>query len=546
MNTQMGIQRMGEKDLRDRTWSELDQNWDLIVVGGGITGAGILREATRAGLKTLLLEASDFASGTSSRSSKLVHGGLRYLKNAQIRLTLESVREREYLLKQGKGLVQPLSFLLANYRRDKVPGYVYGIGLSIYDLMGLQWGHRRYDPGGILALCPQLSPQDLQGGYRFFDAVTDDARLVLRVIQEAVQNGGTALNYARVIDLLLDRDGFVKGVLVEDQSTEGDGHLCEVQAPAVINATGAWADQLRQSVGGRSRLRQLRGSHLVFPWERVPLNRAVSFLHPFDSRPVFAYPWEGVTLFGTTDVDHPVELETDPAISSLELDYLLSGLEKAFPALSLAEPDVQATWAGIRAVLDTGSFNPSKESREAVLWRERGLLTATGGKLTTFRITAHDALRKVRRRIRDRLPGQMILHRRLRVLDDIEISQALTDRIDPLTAQRLVGRYGSQAYRILNGPSADLEIIEFTPYLWGEIRLAARQEQIVHLEDLLLRRVRLGLLLPQGGLEQMPRIATIVKSELGWNELRWEQELQDYQTLLQSHYSVPHTGLRTS
>jgi glycerol-3-phosphate dehydrogenase len=532
---------MWDKDWRDQTWSELDQNWDLIVVGGGITGAGILREATRAGLKTLLLEASDFASGTSSRSSKLVHGGLRYLKNAQIRLTLESVREREFLLNQGKGLVQPLSFLLANYRRDKVPGYMYGIGLSIYDLMGLQWGHRHYDSEGLSALCPQLSSQDLLGGYRFFDAITDDARLVLRVIQEAVLDGGAALNYVKVIDVLLDREGFVIGVVAEDQAAGGNRRSSEVQAPAVINATGAWADRLRQSVGGRPRLRRLRGSHLVFPWERLPINRAVSFLHPFDHRPVFAYPWEGVTLFGTTDVDHPAEADMDPAISPRELDYLLSGLEKAFPDLRISEKDIQTTWAGIRAVLDTGSLNPSKESREAVLWRERGLLTATGGKLTTFRITAHDALRKVRGRIRDRLPGQMILNRRLRVLDDIEMKQSLQDRIDPLTSQRLVGRYGSQAYRILNGPPADLERIEPTPYLWGEVRLAARQEGIVHLQDLLLRRVRLGLLLPQGGLEQMPQIKAIAKPELGWDELRWEQEFQEYQRLLQSRYSVPHT-----
>lgn len=532
---------MWDQDWRDRAWSQLDQNWDLIVIGGGITGAGILREATRAGLKTLLLEAHDFGAGTSSRSSKLVHGGLRYLKNAQIRLTLESVREREFLLNQGKGLVQPLNFLLANYWGDKVPGWVYGFGLAVYDLMGLQWGHQHYDPQGVLALCPQLTPHDLQGGYRYFDANTDDARLVLRVIQEAVQEGGVALHYAQVIDLLLNVRGLVQGVVVEDQAPGGQGRTLEVQAPAVINATGAWADTLRQIVGGKPRLRPLRGSHLVFPWERLPFNRAVSFLHPSDGRPVFALPWEGVTIFGTTDIDHSPEIELDPSISPNEVDYLLTGLHKAFTELGLSEGDVQATWSGIRSVLHTGSANPSKESREAVLWREQGLLTATGGKLTTFRITAHDALRKVRGRIRDRLPGQMILHRRLRVLNDVERSGALFDCFDPFSAQRLLGRYGSQAHQILEGPEQDLELIEPTPYLWGELRMAAKQEGIIHLEDLLLRRIRIGLLLPGGGVSLMPRIAGIVKTELNWDEERWQQELMDYQELIRNSFSLPHT-----
>src|SRR5512137_369790 len=202
---------MWNQTWRDSVWSQLNEEFDLIVIGGGITGAGILREAVRAGLKAILFEQGDFASGTSSRSSKLVHGGLRYLKNAQIKLTWESVHEREHLLKDGRGLVTPLPFVMANFRGDKTPGWVFGMGLSVYDIMALKWNHAAYDPKGLSGLVPQLSSPDLVSGFRYFDAQTDDARLVLRVLQEATQDGALALNYARVEDLLKTR-GRVTGV----------------------------------------------------------------------------------------------------------------------------------------------------------------------------------------------------------------------------------------------------------------------------------------------------------------------------------------------
>ena len=212
---------MWEQGWRERAWSRLEEPWDLIVIGGGITGAGILREATRAGLRTVLVEAGDFARGTSSRSSKLVHGGLRYLKNAQVNLTIESVHERERLLREGRGLVSPLGFLIPSFRGDRTPGWVFGLGLVIYDLLALKWGHRHYDAHGLLDLCPVLASEGLAGGYRYIDATTDDARLVLRVLREAVRAGGLALNYAPVEGLLTRRTGQVCGVIVRDAAGPG-------------------------------------------------------------------------------------------------------------------------------------------------------------------------------------------------------------------------------------------------------------------------------------------------------------------------------------
>src|SRR5512137_1496187 len=210
---------MWDRNWREPIWRDLDQPWDLIVIGGGITGAGILREASRAGLKALLVEAHDFASGTSSRSSKMAHGGLRYLRNAQIKLTIDSVHERERLLREGRGLIEPLSFLIAGYLGDRPPAWVFGLGLMVYDALGRTWAHHHYDAPQLQELCPLLTGTDLIGGYQYHDAQTDDARLVLRIIREAVRAGGTALNYARVEGLLRDRTGRVCGVQLRDQVT---------------------------------------------------------------------------------------------------------------------------------------------------------------------------------------------------------------------------------------------------------------------------------------------------------------------------------------
>jgi glycerol-3-phosphate dehydrogenase len=524
---------MWERGWRDRVWEELGQQWDVIVIGGGITGAGILREAARAGLRVLLVEASDFASGTSSRSGKMVHGGLRYLQNAQIKLTIESVSERERLQREGRGLVNPLGFLLANFTGDRPPAWVFGLGLIAYDVLALKWGHRRYSRASLTNLCPQLTGPALIGGYRYFDAVTDDARLVLRVLREAVRSGGVALNYARVERLLRDHTGRVCGVALREACS---GRTAEIQARVVINATGAWADDVRAQLNTPARLRRLRGSHLVFPWRKFPLTRAVTFLHPRDWRPLYALPWEGVTVVGTTDVDHARPLATDLGISGSEVEYLMAAVTRTFPSLGLTEQDVQATFAGVRPVVNTGKADPSKESREFVLWDESGLLTVTGGKLTTFRLMAHNALRAVRRR----LPNAPRFDARMRVLDEIPPDSSLDANLPPSQRLRLLGRYGADARELLvMVQPGELERVDESPTLWAELRWGARDEGVVHLDDLLQRRVRLGLVLPRGGLPYIERIRAIAQPELRWDDARWEQEVAAYARVWEMNYSLP-------
>jgi glycerol-3-phosphate dehydrogenase len=308
-------------------------------------------------------------------------------------------------------------------------------------------------------------------------------------------------------------------------------------APVVVNATGAWADRLRIQIGGRKRLRCLRGSHLVFPAEKLPLARAVSFAHPFDGRPIFALPWEGVTLFGTTDVDHAGMGGQEPGIDSAELDYLMSAVTYGFPALGLEQRDIQSTFAGVRAVVDTGKADPSKESREHALWSEDGLLTVTGGKLTTFRVMARDALKAVRKAggPKSKLGGS-------RALDGLVDLEPLSS-LDPALRGRLAGRYGQESPDLVRAAAlSDLSPIDERVghmALWAELRWAARAEGVVHLGDLLLRRVRLGLLLPRGGLDQMASIRPLVQSELGWDDRRWSAELAAYTRQWHDSYGPP-------
>ncbi len=522
---------MWNQGWRDRAWLQLDQEFDLIVIGGGITGAGILREAVRAGLKAALFEQGDFASGTSSRSSKLVHGGLRYLKDFKIKLTSESVHERDHLLKEGRGLVTPLPFVMANFRGDKIPGWVFGIGLTAYDLLALKWNHAAYGPDGLRNLVPQLSAPDLDTGFRYFDAQTDDARLVLRVMQEAVNDGALALNYARVEGLLKTK-GRVSGVAIRDRAP-GSGRTAEVRARVVVSATGAWADELRAQAGGSKRLRVLRGSHIFFPWSKLPLTRAVTFLHPKDGRPVFIYPWEGVTLVGTTDVDHEAAPSTDLRIGAAEAGYLMDAVRRVFPALGLTLADVQSTLAGVRAVVDTGKADPSKESREFVLWNESGLLTVSGGKLTTFRLMAHTALRAVRAA----LPKHAIPRRTMRVLDPLPPETAICNLPGDLRL-RLLGRYGAEACHLVDAAhEGEVAAIGSTPSLWAELRWAARTEGVVHLDDLLARRLRLAINLPGGGLNEMEKIRSIIQPELGWDDARWSEEESGYKEVMKKFYS---------
>ncbi len=507
---------------------------DLLVIGGGIAGAGVALEAARCGARVALVEARDFASGTSSKSSKLVHGGLRYLAQGRIGLTRESVRERKALLRDMPGLVTPLRFLLPVRHADRKGRRILGAGLAMYDFFAGRRTRQWHAPDAVLAQAPHLAAAGLAGGWSYLDAQTDDARLVLRVLAEARQLGAITLNHVAA-ERLTETDGQVRGAVLRNDDS---GERLAVQARVVVNATGAWADQLRQDLGARPLLRPLRGSHLLFEAWRLPVAQAVAFFHPQDGRPVFALPWEGRTLLGTTDLDHRDPLDREPGITAAEFDYLMQAVRAAFPSLSLDAEDVVSTYSGVRPVLDSGDQrDPSKEAREHLILDERGLLTVSGGKLTTFRSSAIQALRRVQSRVpalRRLQPDAALL--RAPGIASLHATQALPA---PLR-QRLLARYGDAASVLLAEASPDeLREIPHAECCWAELRHALRHEAVLHLDDLLLRRSRIGLLLRDGGAALLPALRPLVQETLAWSDERWDDECHRYRERVLRCHGIP-------
>jgi len=516
---------------------------DVLVIGGGIAGAGIALEAARAGVRVALVEARDFASGTSSRSSKLVHGGLRYLGQGQIGLTRESVRERNALLRDAAGLVLPLAFLLPVRVGDKNGRRKLGLGLALYDWLSGLRTRAWFNAAALLERAPALASSGLLGGWRYQDAQTDDARLVLRVLAEARQRGAITLNHLPAESLTRDAQGEVVGAVVRDAVS---GETFTLAARCVINATGAWADQLRGTLGAARKLRPLRGSHLLFDAWRLPVAQAVTLFHPNDGRPVYALPWEGSTLVGTTDLDHPDDLNREPGIARSEFDYLLQAMQHAFPSLALRETDVVSTWAGVRPVIDSGrGLDPSKEARDHLIVNEHGLITVTGGKLTTFRSSAIAALHLAAQRVpelQDRLRADAQVLAPTRIATQLGL-QSLSARL----RERWMARFGDAALEVQDAAQAgELDTIAHTGVAWAELRWACRAEAVVHLDDLLLRRTRLGLLIRDGAAALLPRVKRIVQQELAWSDSRWDEEQSRYRALIANCYGQPRTSPESS
>jgi len=536
---------------------------DILVIGGGIAGAGVALEASRRGLAVMLVEARDFAWGSSSRSSKLVHGGLRYLREGAFGLTRESVHERGRLLQDAPGLVETQRFLMGHYEGRSPSRLTMGTGLAIYDAMAGRRTRAFHSPAQVRELAPHVDAERLLGASSYLDAKTDDARLVMRVLQEAQRHGARVFNRAAVKSLLRAGDAdmplpasgtAVKPGTVMGARIEGAGFSGNVRACCVINATGFWADGLRRGLG-QPMLRPLRGSHLVFPLWKLPVAQTVSLYHPRDGRPVFATPWEGVALVGTTDLDHHDDPDHEPRITAGETAYLVEAVRHAFPRLGLNAADAICSFAGVRPVVDdrAAGRDPSKAPREHVVRDEQGLITLTGGKLTTFRVNALDALRHAAPWLAAS-PGrgdESTADARAASARDFDYRAA-----DPIFAappeapellalphglrSRLVGRHGAQARALLSEATpSDLKAVPGTSTPWVELHWALRHEQVRFLDDLLLRRTRLGLLLPDGAAALLPRLEPVAREALRWSAGEWRDQCERYAHIIAQSYSVP-------
>lgn len=516
-----------------------DSEWDIIIAGGGITGAGIAREAARRGLKVLLVERKDFAWGTSSRSSKMVHGGLRYIAAGDIKTTMHSVRERERLLEEAPGLVDKMAYVMAHYKGVFPPPFLFNILLRIYDFFAGKRYRIYHKKPAFQKLSPHIKEAGLIGGTEFADAVTDDSRLVMRVLHEAKKDGATIINYVAVSALLKDETGQVIGATLTDTDT---GEQFTAHAKAVVSATGAWADELRQAATphtAKPKVRPSRGSHLVIAHDKLPIDHAYTLMHPTDKRALFIFPWETRTVIGTTDLDHPNLGNDEVGITQDELDYLLVAGKNLFPDAHITVDDVICTWAGVRPLIssaeDGKKVAPSKEKRDHSIWNDSGLITVSGGKLTTFRLIALDVLEAAEQQL-----GMRIHDDKSAMFTPAIAAHPEFRQLDADSQQRILGHYGMAADTLLEMAQAgELARIPETNTLWAELRYAAAHEQVKHLDDLLLRRTRLGLLLEKGGLNHAERIKRICQETLGWDDAVWQAEIKRYTDIWQRYYYLP-------
>ena len=534
--------------------------WDMLIIGGGITGAGIAREAARRGLAVLLIEQKDFAWGTSSRSSKMVHGGLRYIASGDYKTTLLSVRERERMLTEAGGLVNEMHYVMPHYKGKFPPPWIFNTLLRVYDRLAGKRYFKYFKRDAFLRLNSGIKQHNFLGASQFSDAVTDDSRLVMRVLDEAIHDGAYAINYLKAESLITNEQGLVVGAKlsdtsgISDNSLENSSQIYNVHAKVVVSATGAWADTLRMQASGQTeqtfhkQIRPSRGSHLVVSQERLPIQQAYTLLHPVDKRAVFVFPWENRTVLGTTDLDHPTLDDKEVGITNEEVDYLLAATNALFDDADLNREDVISTWAGVRPLISEGGdgkrVSPSKEKRDHSVWLDNNLVTVSGGKLTTFRLIALDVLKICQKVLAlndsDALDDNTQYDSQ--VFSIVVPTNEKFATLPPQLKQRLLGFYGLQLDTLLElAHDDDLTYITDSNTIWAEIRFATRYEQVIHLDDLLLRRTRLGLILPHGAMTPLisARIEQICQQELGWDAQKWQQEVSRYKELWQRYYHLP-------
>lgn len=521
---------------RSRLWSGMSAaegaDWDILIIGGGITGAGILREATGMGFRALLVEQGDYAWGTSSRSSKMVHGGLRYLAAGEVSLTRHALQERERLLHEAPGLVERLPYYYPLYKGRFPPAFAAGALFWLYDRLAGVDDHRRIDNGDLRQVFPRLDTQSLNGGYRYTDATTDDARLTLRLLSESVKDGAAARNYTRVVSLLREQ-GRVAGAILRDTVDDSERR---VRARVVVNATGAWADRFGGEMPHAARIRPQRGSHLVLDAAQYPAPAAIFLMHPDDGRRVFLYPWEGRTVVGTTDIPHQDDLDTAARIKPAELSYLLRVTRQLYGERAPGPEHVISTWSGIRPIILSGrNTSPSKASREHMVWAEEGLVNCSGGKLTTFHHMAEDVMERALPFLpppRNASSG--------RIFPETGLSAAFSAPLDTGLSRKLRGRFGNDAANLVDeARPEELERLRDTSFTLAEVRWSLRHESVVHLDDLMLRRTRLGLLLPQGGAGILDAIEPLCRELLGWSTDTCTAERERYAEIIRHNYSLP-------
>jgi glycerol-3-phosphate dehydrogenase len=543
------------------TVSETPAPYDLVVIGGGITGAGVARDAALRGLRVALFEKGDYGSGTSSKSSKLIHGGLRYLEHGELGLVFESVSERAVQARVAPHLVKPLPFLVPVYQGSRHGLELLNIGLWIYDTLAMfrvPRLHRTFRGTSALKVEPGLRAEGLRGAIEYYDCFTDDARLVLENVIDAQAAGALCRSYTEVVALHRGEGGRVTGVRVRDLFT---GEDTDVAARMVIMAAGAWTDEAagKLAVGGQRILRRTKGIHVVFPADDLVLQHAITMTSPIDGRVMFAVPWRSRIYLGTTDTDFEGTAD-DVHADAADVSYLCESARYYFPSVDFRPDRVIATWAGLRPLIqDENAEDESSVSREhEVFVRDDGIVIIAGGKLTTYRLMAkqvvtravawlhrhdkpaldgRDILRKPPTKKRA-LPGAVGLPRgNWAAIEALAGELAQTHALAPEAATHLASIYGVRARvlaeRIVASPALGERMQPDLPYVWAEVEFAVEHDLARTMDDVLSRRVPLLLIGRNQGLDVADRVADLAGARLGWSDERKARELDAYRAVVE-------------
>ncbi|HEU5302386.1 MAG TPA: glycerol-3-phosphate dehydrogenase/oxidase [Acidimicrobiia bacterium] len=528
------------------------EEFDVLVVGAGITGVGCALDAASRGLRTALVDRSDFAAGTSSKSSKLVHGGIRYLQQREFRLVYEALHERQVALRNAPHLVRVLPFLIPILSRDGLINRriarALGSAMWLYDLTGgwrIRKFHERISRDEALAHMPTLRRDNVASAYLYYDARVDDARFTLAIARTAAEHGAVVANYASVVEILKSTDGKVRGARIL-----ADGETIDIRARAVINATGVWADEVRAMDEGSDpdSIRPAKGIHITVPWDRVRNDIAAVVPVPKDKRSVFVVPWRDTTFIGTTDTEYDGPLD-DPQCTPEDVAYLLAALNGAIEE-AVTEADVVASWAGLRPLLRSARSERTADlsRRHGVNVSDSGVVTITGGKLTTYRRMAKDTVDQVARLVGTRARCRT---KSLPIIGS-EGYEAPPDSPEPSLHDHLAGRYGTEASAVFDlaaDPDLGDALVPGLPYLRAEALFAVRHEMARTLDDVLSRRTRARLLARDASAAAAESVARLIAPDLGWSDDDITREVASYRASIEHERTsagLPETALDTS
>ncbi|MBI4854191.1 MAG: glycerol-3-phosphate dehydrogenase/oxidase [Acidobacteria bacterium] len=543
---------------RDQAIKKLQQEaFDILIIGGGITGVGAAQDAASRGLKVALIERGDYAIGTSSRSSKLIHGGLRYLAQGNFRVTYESCAERALLQDLAPHLVKPLSFLVPIYRLGH--GLMVFTGLWLYDIVSMVKNsrfHQRVSAKKACEMVPMLESQGLHLGFLYHDCQTNDSRLVMEVIKSAASYNAISCNYLEASDLIKEQN-FVVGAKAKDLIT---GQEISIRAKQVINATGVWLDKMCQAdePQSNSKVRPAKGVHITIARSRIPSQQALLFESAYnDKRSLFFIPWYEGIIIGTTDTDFKGNIDS-PLASDEDIKYIIESTNKVFPHAKLTNKDILSSYAGLRPLIDEGSKSTKDISREHRIFESNsGLISIAGGKLTTYRLMANQLMdvvlksMKVRNLIKEINPtitdkiflsGFTPNKNPVKLLQTLTWPKARKLGIDDSVADHLVEDYGTNVEEILSivkeQPDLSALLTPTLPFIQAEVIYCVRAEQATHLDDFLVRRSRIAFLSADQGVSVASSVAHLMGQELNWSQSKIETELHRYKESFATQYQV--------